>query len=205
MSRCPYLKEHLMPEVIGAIRDKWLAMGGAAGFGAPLDIERPTFDGVGRTQSFASGGFISWHPQIGAFAVWGAIAAKWLSVGREQYGYPITDELPCPDHRGRYNHFRTLQLPGHPEASIYWTSRTGAHEVHGAIRTAWAAQGWEQGAGNGRGLGYPISDEQDWPGVPHARFGRFEFGEIRWTPHEGIQIAHSVPIDPGTALNPVDN
>jgi hypothetical protein len=35
-------------EVIGAIRDKWLALGGEKGFGAALDIERPTFDGAGR-------------------------------------------------------------------------------------------------------------------------------------------------------------
>ena len=176
-----------MPDVIGGIRDKWLAMGGEGGFGAPLDIERPTFDGVGRAQSFESGKFICWHPQTGAFAVWGAIAAKWLSIGREQFGYPITDELLSPDHHGRFNHFRTLQFPDHPEASIYWTSVTGAHEVHGAIRTAWAAQGWEHTTQDS-GLGYPISDEQDWPGQPHSRLNRFQFGEIRWTPQQGTRI-----------------
>ena len=62
-----------MPDVIGAIRDKWLVLGGDRGFGTPLDLERPTFDGVGRWQDFKGGGTISWHPRIGAFAVWGAI------------------------------------------------------------------------------------------------------------------------------------
>ena len=135
-----------MTDVIGAIRAKWLTFGGEAGFGRPLDIERPTFDGVGRTQPFANGRFIAWHPSTGAFVVWGAIAATWIAVGRERYGYPITDELVAPDGRGRFNHFRIgATSPGQPEASIYWTPTTGAHEVHGAIRTAWAKQGWERG------------------------------------------------------------
>ena len=38
-----------MPDVIGAIRDKWLATGGAAGvLGDPVAAEAATFDGVGR-------------------------------------------------------------------------------------------------------------------------------------------------------------
>jgi hypothetical protein len=37
---------------------------------------------------------------------------------------------------------------------VYFSQRTGAHEVHGAIRSEWAAEGWEKGD-----LGYPISDE----------------------------------------------
>jgi uncharacterized protein with LGFP repeats len=106
--------------------------------GAALDIERPTFDGVGRAQSFANGKFIVWHPELGPSVVFGAIAQKWLSLGREQFGYPITDELGCPDGRGRFNHFRAMQVAGHPVASIYWTPTTGPHEVHGAIREAWA-------------------------------------------------------------------
>ena len=68
-----------MAEVIGAIREAWLRRGGEHGFGPALDIERPTFDGVGRAQEFRGGGTISWHPHIGAFAVWGAIGAKWES------------------------------------------------------------------------------------------------------------------------------
>jgi uncharacterized protein with LGFP repeats len=184
---CWRAEEDTVTEVIGAIRDKWLALGGEAGFGAPLDIERPTFDGVGRTQAFSGGRFISWHPQIGAFAVEGDIGAKWLSLGREQFGYPITDEQPCPDHRGRFNHFRAMQLPGHPEASIYWTPFTGAHEVGGAIRDAWASQGWEHTTQE-TGLGYPTSDEHDWPDHPQGRISTFQFGEIHWTPQLGAQI-----------------
>ena len=60
-------------EVIGAIREKWLKLGGEGFFGHAIDIERPTFDGVGRAQQFSGGGIISWHPAMGAFAVWGQI------------------------------------------------------------------------------------------------------------------------------------
>jgi len=61
-------------------------------------------------------------------------------------GNPTTPETGCPDGVGRYNHF--------DHGSIYWTSTTGAHEVHGAFHAAWQAQGWETGK-----WGYPISNE----------------------------------------------
>jgi uncharacterized protein with LGFP repeats len=185
-----------MADVIGAIRDKWLALGGEGGFGAALDVEHPTFDGAGRAQQFANGKTISWHPKSGAFAVWGSIGGKWVAVGRERYGYPITDELACPDGRGRFNHFRTVGLAGMPEASIYWTPQTGAHEVHGGIRAAWAARGWERGP-----IGYPTSDEFD--SGHGGRRSNFEHGFIDWTPQRGAQYHGPVLIDEGTALNPV--
>src|SRR3954468_9135357 len=104
-----------MPDVIGAIRQKWLALGGGSGYGAALDVERPTFDGVGRQQPFGTrGGIITWHPSFGAHEVHGLIAQKWIALGREKFGYPITDERTTPDQIGRYNHF---QLSGHPDAS----------------------------------------------------------------------------------------
>ncbi|MEU4396509.1 hypothetical protein [Kribbella sp. NPDC023855] len=189
-----------MNEVIGAIRDKWLALGGEAGLGQPLDGERPTFDGQGRAQSFSGGATISWHPELGAFAVWGSIGQKWISLGREQFGYPITDESPCPDGRGRFNHFRAMQLAGHPDASVYWTPRTGAHEVHGAIRRAWETRGWERGP-----LGYPTSDEHASAGHANGRRSDFEHGFIDWTPQGGAKLHGPVPFDDGTALNPVND
>jgi len=110
-----------MPEVIGAIREKWLVLGGEAGFGAALDIERPTFDGVGRAQSFHGGGTISWHPAVGAFAVWGAIGAKWIALGRERSTLAIRPVMSSPTLR-----------PG--EAAGEATSSTGS--LHGRRRVA---------------------------------------------------------------------
>jgi uncharacterized protein with LGFP repeats len=180
-----------MPDVIGAIREKWLALGGEAAFGPALDVERPTFDGVGRAQAFARGGTISWHPTLGAFAVWGGIGRKWQSLGRERWAYPVTDESGCPDGVGRFNHFRAVQLPGHPLSSIFWTPRTGAHEVHGAIWVEWEVGGFERSR-----LGYPTSDER---GTGSVRRGDFEHGFIDWNPVDGARshVAGEVLIDEG--------
>lgn len=166
--------------VFGAILDKWAAFRWGAGpLRFPTSDEIPTFDGVGRFRNF-EGGTISWHPQTGANVVWGLIGERWKAIGREQFGYPITDELPTPDGRGRFNHFRAVQIAGKPEASIYWTPETGAHEVYGAIRAKWAELGWERSR-----LGYPVTAEQDQGG---GRLQRFQRGALFWTPQGGVVV-----------------
>jgi hypothetical protein len=70
---------------------------------------------------------------------------------------------------GRYNHFQ--------RGSIYWTPSTGAHEVHGSIRTKWASLGWERSV-----LGYPITDEYS---VTGGRESDFQGGFLRWTSSTG--------------------
>lgn len=164
----------------GAIGDKYAKLGGANGaMGHPAASETDAPHG-GRCQAFQNG-TVCWHPDIGeAFGVWGLIYAKWTQVGRVEFGYPITDERPTPDGRGRFNHFRSIQYPGRPEASIYWTPHTGAHAIYGAIRDAWAQQGWERGP-----LGYPTSDEHQ-----DGKYRRvnFERGFIRWAPDTGIEV-----------------
>lgn len=160
--------------VFGAIEEKWLSIGGPQGpLVHPVSNETATFDGVGRFQNF-NGGIISWHPETGAQVVWGAISARWLEKGREAFGYPITDELTTPDGRGRFNHFRAVQLPDKPEASIYWTPETGAHPVYGGIRNRWAEIGFERSF-----LGYPTAEEVDFP-PEGGRVGGFERGAIYW-------------------------
>lgn len=93
----------------------------------------------------------------GAFEVHGEIGVHYRALGGSGsvLGYPTTDETGTPDGIGRYNHFQS--------GSIYWTPSTGAHEVHGLIRSFWAAAGWERNAA----LGYPISDEL----IPDRRIG----------------------------------
>ncbi|MDL9980029.1 LGFP repeat-containing protein [Microbacterium sp. ASV49] len=93
----------------------------------------------------------------GAFEVHGEIGVHYRALGGSGsvLGYPTTDETGTPDGIGRYNHFQA--------GSIYWTPGTGAHEVHGLIRSFWAAAGWERNAA----LGYPVSDEL----IPDRRIG----------------------------------
>ena len=80
-------------------------------------------------------------------------------------GAPITEERGTPDGIGRFSVFE--------QGSIYWTPALGAHEVHGRIREAWAAAGWETGR-----LGYPISDEY---ADGDGRRSDFEHGYIHWS------------------------
>src|SRR5262249_14573546 len=98
-------KERCMPSVIGAIRDKWIALGGSSSFlGQPLTDELTTPDAIGRYNHF-QGGSIYWTPQTGAHEVHGGIRDKWASVGWERslLGYPVTDESATPDGVGRFN------------------------------------------------------------------------------------------------------
>jgi uncharacterized protein with LGFP repeats len=167
--------------VVGAIRDKWLKLDASGGpLRQPLTNEQPTFDGVGRWQQF-QGGIISWHPATGAYSVRGPIGELWLRLGREKFGYPITDETPTPNHRGSFNHFRALHLPKDPDGSIYFSKSGGAHAIYGAIRERWAKLGREAGK-----LGFPTSDEHAVQGaVDGSRRVDFERGDITWSPKKG--------------------
>ena len=161
---------------MSVIDDKWRQI---QWIGAPVDegggsAEAATSDGRGRFRDFQNG-TIYWTPQTGAHEVHGAIRVKWAQLGR-LLGYPATDETGCPDGVGRFNHFE--------RGSIYWTPRTGAHEVHGAIRDFWASMGWERSR-----LGYPVSDET---GPSNNRSSRFEGGFITWTPSGGPRLAQAI-------------
>ncbi|HEY0947290.1 MAG TPA: hypothetical protein VGD81_18545 [Opitutaceae bacterium] len=154
-------------EVHGLIRAKWAALGWERSFlGYPRTDETVGRDTKheGRYNHF-QGGSVFWHPAAGAHEVHGAIRAKYLELGAEAsfLGYPTTDETATPDGAGRFNHFQA--------GSIYWTARTGAHEVHGLIRNAWAQHGWERNPQ----LGYPISDEL----IPHRGIGYTRVPSIR--------------------------
>ncbi|WP_369052013.1 LGFP repeat-containing protein [Kineococcus terrestris] len=110
-------------------------------------------------------GSIMWSARTQARAVQGAIAQAYFSGDRARVlGLPVTDEQVAPGWTGRFSHFEN--------GSVYWSERTGAHLVKGAIRGAWAAQGWETGR-----LGYPTSDEHE---VPGGRRNDFTGGSVTW-------------------------
>lgn len=107
--------------VLGAIGEKWNALGRERGFGYPVTDETGTPDGIGKYNHFHNGGSIYWTLATGAHEVHGAIREKWASLGWERsvLGYPTTDELPTPDRRGRMNQFQ--------HGTIYWYPETGAY------------------------------------------------------------------------------
>jgi LGFP repeat len=174
-------------EVHGAIHEKWSALGWES-FGYPSTDETGTPDGVGRFNHFhniKNGGdsSIYWTPTTAAHEVHGAIHEKWSELGWENFGYPSTDETGTPDGVGRFNHFHNITNGG--DSSIYWTPTTGAHEVHGAIRTEWAGLGWETG------LGYPTTDEFQTPDLiwECSQFtrGSIIWSRIEWPTQSGAQ------------------
>jgi hypothetical protein len=164
--------------VFGDIEIKWLSFGGLAGaLGRPTTNESPTFDTVGREQKF-QGGFVSWHPDDGvkAHVVWGLIGERWNAIGREQFGYAVSDELDFPGG-GKHSTFRALHLAGRPEASIVW--QPGAHaawEVYGAMRESWVNSGSIVGP-----MRFPVDQER--PAFDNrGRFQHFEGGAMSWHP-----------------------
>jgi uncharacterized protein with LGFP repeats len=80
------------------------------------------------------------------------------------------------DKVGRYNHFNK-------GGSIYWSPRTGAHAMYGAIRRQWAVLGWERSH-----LGYPTTGEFD---IPGGRRNNFLHGYIELNSRTGVTIDRS--------------
>lgn len=79
-------------EVHGAIRSKWLALGGTGGFlGYPRSDESAMT--VGRASQF-QGGNVYWSSGNGAHEVHGAILSRYLSLGgtASKLGVPVSDE-----------------------------------------------------------------------------------------------------------------
>jgi hypothetical protein len=78
--------------------------------------------------------------------------------------------------------------------AVYWSERTGAHEVHGAI-----AERWHSVGGEASFLGLPTTDEQrldgaaDEAGAATAGFSHFEGGSIYWSARHGAAIVHVMP------------
>jgi len=68
--------------------------------------------------------------------------------------------------------------------SIHWSPASGARPTWGAVRSAWAATGWERGA-----LGYPAGTENCAGGTCRQSFQR---GSVTWTNGRGTRIAREI-------------
>jgi hypothetical protein len=90
-------------QVCGAIRAKYLALGGPYSFlGYPTTDEMRAPDGIGRYNHFSLtanntrvDGSIYWTPGTGAWSIHGAIVTKREAMGAERscLGYPLSDEF----------------------------------------------------------------------------------------------------------------
>jgi peptidoglycan/xylan/chitin deacetylase (PgdA/CDA1 family) len=161
----------------GAIDALWAAQNWeAGGMGYPLTDEIPGLKGGGVYQVF-QGGQVHWSPTSGAHLTKGAVDRLWASLNWENgpLGYPTSNEIGIKNG-GVYQNFQG--------GVIYWSAATGAHTNGGAIRAAYASQGWE----NGR-LGYPTTNEYQAAGGAVAQ--DFQGGRITWTAGGGTRIQYT--------------
>ena len=159
----------------GAIDALWAAQNWENGpMGYPLTDEVGGLKDGGVYQVF-QGGQVHWSAASGAHLTKGAVDRLWASLNWENgpLGYPTSNEIAIKNG-GVYQSFQG--------GVIYWSPATGAHTNWGAIRVAYASQGWE----NGR-LGYPTTDEY---AVPGGKAQNFQGGKITWTAGVGTTIQY---------------
>jgi len=177
------VKEHKLPkkfdfQVISMIDQKlqkrFDELGGSNFFGKLLRKEKIVW--------YCELGCVCYNSTLkGVFELHGAIYQKWVALGGANWGIPNTDESPCWDGVGRYNHFNSDQ------ATIMWSPQTGAQGIWGDIRRRWTELGWERSY-----LGYPTSDESDFP--DGGRVNSFQNGGIYWWPDTGAMDLNDVII-----------
>jgi peptidoglycan/xylan/chitin deacetylase (PgdA/CDA1 family) len=146
--------------------------------GSPGNYRQNTVDSVERILlNYRSRGFWFTDPVGHAIPPVTAIQHRHEALGGIQghLGMPLTPEYALARDAGRFVRYQG--------GSIYWTARSGAHEVRGAIRDRWGALGWENGL-----LAYPLTDELPTPHV-FGRFNHFQGGSVYWSPPTG---AHEV-------------
>jgi subtilisin family serine protease len=160
----------------GAVDAAWAAQNWEnGGLGYPTSNEIGNLKNGGVYQTF-QGGVIHWSPATGAHITKGAIDAAWAGLNWENgfLSYPTSNEITGLKNGGVYQNFQF--------GVIYWSAGSGAHANAGAIRAAYASQGWE----NGR-LGYPITNEYaSGAGVAQD----YQGGRITWSAGAGTVITY---------------
>jgi uncharacterized protein with LGFP repeats len=111
-------------EVYGAILSRYLQLGGEGSIlGLPTTGERPGAVPGSRWNSFQRGR-VYWSSGTGAHEVYGAILARYLSMGAESsaLGLPISGEEAAPSPGWRISNFQN--------GAIYWSPTNGTWVVY---------------------------------------------------------------------------
>ena len=180
--------DHACYAVSGPIYLAYAAFGDVqpAGWSPGLPISDEEAVTNGRRSQF-DGADIYWSSATDAHEVHGAIRDHWQALGGVDgfLGYPMTDETPILNggsEIGRMNLFQG--------GSIYWSSGTGAWEVHGDLRSAWL----ERYGGPTGPLGWPVSDETSSPSGA-LRYNDFTNGCLAWPGNRaGIRMLTGVDV-----------
>jgi hypothetical protein len=189
--------------VYGAIRSDYAASAHMTdAYGAPVQkvLGLPTDDeqslpGVpGARVVYFEGGAIYWSPTTGAHAVYGAIGDDYAATANmtDAYGHSVLSILGAPTSDEQVvpaiPWARVMHFQG---GAIYWSEKTGAHVLYGAIGARYAAAA-NMTAADGTPmqivLGLPTSDEQTDPTVAGGRLVHFQGGTISWSAATGARI-----------------
>src|SRR2546425_8516291 len=164
------------------IGERYAALGGAAALGQPFFDERPTPDGRGTYQAFDHGA-IFYCPAFGAVLVSSDIFAKWDSLAaattadgdnvRRALGLPTQDAAQLSGN---------VQVGSFERGMIVVRNVGGARAVHGAIGGHYRQLNDVHGF-----LGLPTTDEEV---IAGGRRGRFDHGDIYWSPATGALEVH---------------
>jgi hypothetical protein len=164
--------------------------------GVPTADTRATSEN-GQAITFESGIIVIRNDKR-AFVVYGAIHTHYVELGdlftaatTPVVGFPASDESAAASGGGRFNTF--------DQGAIYWSSGTGAHEVHGAIYQKWSALGADRSA-----LAYPLTDETIAPDGS-GRFNDFQNGSIYWSPTSDAHELRTPIRDHWRGLNGVNS
>lgn len=154
--------------VKGAIRSVWVSRAAQNGvLGYPTSDEYKVLTGT--AQNF-QGGKIFYVPTKGTFVLKGGIGTRWNSSnGVNSLGLPVSNEISGMVKGGVRQNFT--------KGVIYWSPTTGAWISKGAIRSAYAKQGYEKGR-----LGYPTSNEY---AISGGVAQKYQGGLITWSSKTG--------------------
>ncbi|WP_052120971.1 AbfB domain-containing protein [Amycolatopsis sp. MJM2582] len=164
------------PSITTKIDERWLNEDwwGWNGLGPQTQPEN-ILNGI-RYKRFQKGGAF-WSAQHGVVRILDPLLNKYLeSGGRNIPGFiPSGDTGYLPDGKGMRNLFAGPR-------GIWYHPDIGPKLIYGAIFDRWAALQYERSR-----LGYPTSDEMDFPGVPGKRVSYFQHGRIEHTAAEGAK------------------
>ncbi len=147
-------------------------LGGSTVLGEPVGTLRCGLPDGGCRRDYTVGSLF-WSPATGAHMIRGDIRSRYLDAGGPNVlGYPIADDGGTADGTGAL-----VRLQG---GVIYWSARTGAHVVRGAILERWRSLGAQTGV-----LGYPTGDDVAVPGGFKTDFAG---GSIYWSPATGARL-----------------
>lgn len=136
------------------------------------DGENVCPDGVGRWAQFENA-YIYWSPDTGAYAIPNHVFETYADHGWEagELGYPVGHHtvLINPDSGEAWG-----DVQGFQGGAIYRRYGQPGYVMTGLIRAYWNRHGFETGE-----FGWPISDEQSYPG---GKYQDFQYGRITWAP-----------------------